>query len=69
MEELSEIDLEEKLQGLNEKGREAVKLKYMDDLTFEEIAQKIKTSPANVRQIISRAIRFLRKENEVKNGN
>jgi RNA polymerase sigma factor (sigma-70 family) len=64
-EESVPVDLESTLEKLNDKSREAIKMKYMDDLSFEEIAKKIETTPGNVRQIISRAIRFLRKESEV----
>ena len=40
--------------------REAVELRYSGELSFEEIARKLETSPANVRQLISRAIKKLR---------
>ena len=50
------------LQDLPSNQREAVRLRFQDDLTFDEIAKKLETSPANVRQLISRAIRKLRKK-------
>ena len=64
-EERVSVDIDSTLEKLHDKGREAVKMKYLDDLSFEEIARKIETTPGNVRQIVSRALRFLRKENEV----
>lgn len=53
---LGEVDLA----GLPVKQREALELRYTQDLSFEEIAGRLRTSPANVRQLISRAIRKLR---------
>ncbi len=40
--------------------RQAIALRYGDDLSFEEIANRLETSPANVRQLISRGIRRLK---------
>jgi RNA polymerase sigma-70 factor (ECF subfamily) len=40
--------------------RQALELRYGSDLPFEEIAKRLETSPANVRQLVSRAIRKLR---------
>lgn len=42
--------------------REALELRYRSDLPFEEIARRLETSPGNVRQLISRAIRRLKRE-------
>lgn len=38
----------------------ALEMRYTEDLDFDEIAKKLQTSPANIRQLISRAIRKLR---------
>lgn len=48
------------LVGLTGDQREAIRLRFGNDLPFDEIAQKLKTSPVNVRQILSRAVRKLR---------
>ncbi|PWU19701.1 MAG: hypothetical protein C5B49_05385 [Bdellovibrio sp.] len=40
--------------------RRAIELRYLSDWTFEKIAEDIKTTPLNVRQIISRGIKKLR---------
>jgi len=48
------------LSSLPESQRQAVELRYGEDLSFEEIAKKLETSPANARQLISRAIRKLK---------
>jgi RNA polymerase sigma factor (sigma-70 family) len=40
--------------------RQAIALRYEQDLSFEEIAKRLETSPANVRQMISRGIRRLK---------
>lgn len=47
--------------GLSEKETAVLKMRYSDDLDFEAIAKKIGTSPANIRQQISRVVRKLRK--------
>lgn len=39
----------------------AVQMRYLDEKTFEEIAEHLKTSPMNVRQIISRAVKNLKR--------
>ncbi len=48
------------LQSLPAEQREAVELRYQKDFSFEEIATALETSPANARQLVSRAIRSLR---------
>jgi RNA polymerase sigma factor (sigma-70 family) len=40
--------------------REALELRYLQGLSFEEIASRLETSPGNVRQLVSRAVRQLR---------
>ena len=45
---------------LNEDQREAIRMRYGEDFSFEEIARKLNTSVPNARQIISRAIKKLR---------
>lgn len=48
------------LGALPPEQRSAVELRYRDDLPFEEIARRLQTSPANARQLVSRAVRRLR---------
>lgn len=48
------------LSALPEAQRSAVELRYAGELSFDEIARRLETSPANVRQLISRAVRKLR---------
>jgi RNA polymerase sigma factor (sigma-70 family) len=38
----------------------ALEMRYVDEKTFEEIAASLKTSPLNVRQIISRGVKRLK---------
>lgn len=52
----SEIDLD----VLPEQQKAAVEMRYRDDLDFDEIARRLETSPANVRQLVSRAVKRLR---------
>ena len=50
-----------KLAGLNEMQQKAMELRYgAEEFSFEQIAERLSTSPANVRQLISRAIKKLR---------
>lgn len=39
----------------------AVQMRFLEEKTFEEIAKTLKTSPINVRQIVSRAIKKLKR--------
>ncbi len=48
------------LEGLSDRERTAIQLRYVEDLKFEEIAARLKTSSSNVRQIISRSIKTLK---------
>ena len=50
------------LERLDERQRLAVELRYGQDLSFDEIAEKLQTSSVNVRQLISRAIKKIRRE-------
>lgn len=49
------------LARLTETQRQALELRFNQGLTFAEIAEQLQTSAENSRQIISRAIRKLRK--------
>ncbi len=48
------------LSPLPEIQRTAIELRYFEDLPYEEIALRLKTSPANVRQLVSRGLNRLR---------
>lgn len=48
------------LEHLPESQRHAIKLRYLNDWSFEKIAEDLKTTPLNARQIISRGIKKLR---------
>jgi RNA polymerase sigma-70 factor (ECF subfamily) len=52
------------LDGLNEKSKRVMELRYMEEKSFDEIAAIINSSSSNVRQIISRSLKFLRKNKE-----
>lgn len=47
------------LEALPRTQREAIEMRYLEDLSFEEIAERLNKSPGNVRQIVSRGIRQL----------
>jgi RNA polymerase sigma-70 factor, ECF subfamily len=40
--------------------RQALELRYIEDKTFEEISETLKTSPVNVRKILSRGVQRVR---------
>lgn len=46
--------------SLPENQKAAVKLRYMEEWSFEDIAKKLKTSPQNARQLASRGVKALR---------
>jgi RNA polymerase sigma-70 factor (ECF subfamily) len=48
------------LSRLPEPQRSAVEMRYFDDLSFEEIAGRLETTPGNVRQLVSRGIKSLK---------
>ena len=45
---------------LNEEQKEAIKMRYGEDFSFEGIARKLNTSVPNARQKVSRAVKKLR---------
>lgn len=53
-------DLTNALQTLPVNQRRAIELRYLSDWTFEQIAEDMRTTPTNVRQVISRGLRKLR---------
>lgn len=50
----------EMIQKLPEVQKKVVHMRYIDDKTFEEIAKSLKTTPTNVRQILSRGVKRLK---------
>ena len=59
--EASKIDtLEPAMARLNEDQREAIRMRYGEDFSFEEIAERLDTSVPNARKVISRAVKKLR---------
>jgi len=56
-----QIKLQKLLSQLPDKHRKAIELRYFQSMSYEEIAYELKTSPANARQLVSRAIKKLKK--------
>ncbi len=54
------LELQDELASLDEKQRNVIIWRYREGRDFDEIAQLLATSPANARQLVSRAIRNLR---------
>lgn len=52
--------LEGFLKTLPETQQQALRLRYLNDWSFEKIAEHIETSPQNVRQLISRGLKKIR---------
>lgn len=48
------------LKTLTSSQKEALSLRFEQDLSFEDIARRLETTPANARQLISRAVRKLK---------
>ncbi len=46
---------------LNKNQRQAIVLRYGEDFSFEEIARRLETTSPNARQLVSRALKRLRK--------
>jgi len=56
----SEHDLSQAISGLPHVQRRAIELRYLNEWSFEKIAEEMKTTPENTRQIISRGIKKIR---------
>lgn len=48
------------LKELGTREQEVMSLRYLEELEYEEIAKRLKESEANIRQIVSRSLRYLR---------
>ncbi|MCM2279201.1 MAG: sigma-70 family RNA polymerase sigma factor [Oligoflexia bacterium] len=58
--EPAEVAVAADLSLLDGRQRQVLELRYLGDQSFEEIALRIGTTPGNVRQLVSRALRKLR---------
>lgn len=58
----SALVLSEALSKLSDQQRNAIEMRYSEGLEFSEIAKRLSLSPSNVRQIISRAVRKIRRK-------
>lgn len=48
------------LSELKPREKEVIKLRYLDELEYNEIAEILKESESNIRQIVSRSLRLMR---------
>jgi RNA polymerase sigma-70 factor (ECF subfamily) len=48
------------IRNLSTHQKQALELRFGNDLSFEEIARRLETSPSNVRQMVSRGLRRLK---------
>lgn len=56
----SGYDFSNLLEGISANQRRAIELRYLTEWSFEQISQEIKTSPQNVRKLISRGTEKIR---------
>lgn len=49
------------LEPLKEREQSILKMKYLDDLEYKEIAERLNESESNIRKIVSRSLKFLKK--------
>lgn len=54
------VDIEPYFQKLPDQQRDAVRMRYVDDKSFEAISLALETTPDNARKIISRGIKNLK---------
>lgn len=54
------LEIEPYLNRLPDQQREAVRMRYIDEQSFEAISAALETSPDNVRKIVSRGIKNLK---------
>lgn len=56
----SKDEVQALLNELKPREQEVMKLRYLDELEYNEIAEILKESESNIRQIVSRSLRMLR---------
>lgn len=56
------LKIEEALKKIPDRYREIIILRFVDELSFKEIAKIVDESESNVRQIVSRGLKLLRRE-------
>jgi RNA polymerase sigma-70 factor (ECF subfamily) len=57
-------EAQELLGQLEEREQSILKMKYLDELEYKEIAARLNESESNIRQIVSRSLKFLRKKRD-----
>lgn len=57
----AKVDFEELTKDLPERLKKVINWRYVEDLSFDEIATRLEGSEQNARQLVSRAVRSLRK--------
>ncbi|MBK8204951.1 MAG: RNA polymerase sigma factor [Bdellovibrionales bacterium] len=68
MVESPELIPEPVLAGLSPDQRSAIELKFIDELSYQEMADKLGRTEESVRQLVSRAIRKVRNQIKVSGG-
>jgi RNA polymerase sigma-70 factor (ECF subfamily) len=57
-----DLALETAIASLPEKQQSAIRMRYTDGMEFDEMAEQLGTSSGNVRQLLSRTLRTLKKK-------
>lgn len=53
-------DISHILMALPEQQRQVIELRYLQEWSFEQIANELQTSPENIRQVVSRSLKKMR---------
>lgn len=48
------------LEGLSPLQKQVIELRYIENMSFDEISKRVNKSPVNVRQLVSRALKLIR---------
>lgn len=65
----SEMELKDAMQGLDERSREILTLKYFHDLKIKDIAQAMQCPEGTVKTWLNKALKLLRDRLDEKGGN
>jgi RNA polymerase sigma-70 factor (ECF subfamily) len=60
----SKEESEALLKELKPREQEVLRMRYLDELEYEEIAERLQESASNIRQLVSRSLKLLRRRHE-----
>ncbi len=59
-------EIQHYLSDLDDREKQIIEDRYLNELEYKEIAHKLSESESNIRQIVSRSLKFLRRKHTVK---